>query len=271
MPDRSTMRFESDAASAHDAGAAPLSAARAKVIRALHRKKERQAEGAFLAEGERLLDELSRAPARVRFVFATGERLAWLAERFPETLRFSMQERQIDLFATDSPQGVGAVVDIPEPPTLGQLLEEPGPILMLDGISDPGNAGTIVRTAEWFGIHRVIFGAGSVDAYNPKVVRATMGAIFTTSVIEGIPSEMVLSAGLPVVALDGRGSERLGEMELPRHAIYVVGSEAHGISPAIAAEARLVAIPGAGSVESLNAGIAAGILCYELARLHQRS
>jgi TrmH family RNA methyltransferase len=248
-----------------------LSIARTKLVRALHRKKERQAERAFLAEGERLLDELARHAAQIRFLFGVDERLPWLAERFPDAPIYRIGPRAEDLFATDSPQGIGAVVTVPEAPTLDDLLAEPGPVLFLDALADPGNVGTIIRTAVWFGLDRIALGRGCVDAYNPKVVRGTMGGIFTARIAEQVTYDEVIDAGRTVVALDGGGPERLGEIVLPRDAIFAIGSEAHGVAAELAAASRLVRIPGAGEVESLNAAIAAGILCYELSRLDERS
>lgn len=246
----------------------PLPAGRAKLVRALHRKKERQAEQAYLAEGERLLEELAARPEGVMLLFGTEDRMAWLAGRFPGVPLYRIPERATDLFATDSPQGVGAVVAMPASRSLEELLAPSGPVLFLDALGDPGNVGTIIRTAEWFGLRRILLGQGCVDVYNPKVVRASMGAIFNVEILEQVAIGDLAAEGRPLVALDGAGREMLGDAKLSGDAIYVIGSEAHGLSPEIASAARLIAIPGSGTVESLNAGIAAGILCYELARLN---
>jgi len=238
--------------------------ARASLIRSLHRRKGRREEGAYLAEGERLLDELSADPSGVRFLFGAAERMEWIRERFPGHMVFVIDARGAALFATENAQGVGAVVAIPEPVPLERIIAGDDPVLYLDRLADPGNAGTILRTAEWFGAGGVLFGEGSVDPYNPKVVRASMGAIFRHPFAAGVTPENLAAAGRPVVALDGAGNEVLGRMPLPRRGVYVIGNEAHGVSPAIAREARLVAIAGSGAGESLNASIAAAILMYEL-------
>lgn len=244
----------------------PLSLSRKSLIRSLHRKKGRVEEGAFLAEGERLLSELAKNPHGVRFLFGVRERAELLADQFPGIPCFTIDGDGAGLFATEQSQGVGAVVDIPPTATLDALAAGGAPIIYLDRIADPGNAGTIVRTAEWFGIDRVIFGEGTVDPYNPKGVRATMGALFHMQIVADVTPAALVALGLPIIALDAGGRENLDEATLPRHAIYVVGSEAHGLSPEIRSAARLLAIAGRGTVESLNAAIAAGILLYQLSR-----
>jgi RNA methyltransferase, TrmH family len=244
----------------------PLSRARKTLVRSLHRKKGRFESGAFLAEGERLVSELAKSPGGLRFLFGTSDRIGWIEERFGGAQCFAIDNDDADLFATEQAQGIGAVVDIPAGRSFEELARGSGPVIYLDGVSDPGNAGTILRTAEWFGADGVAFGSGSVDPFNPKAVRASMGAIFHMPVADGVGPADLMSSGLPVVALDAGGDELLGSSPLPRHAIYVVGSEAHGITPAIRDGARLVGIGGEGRVESLNAAIAAAILLYEIFR-----
>jgi TrmH family RNA methyltransferase len=150
--------------------------------------------------------------------------------------------------------------------SLEVLVEAGGPILFLDRIADPGNAGTIIRTAEWFGLAGVALSTGSVDLYNPKLVRATMGAIFRLPIVESVDPADLRLPGLPIVALDADADEYLGTVELPRHAVYVVGSEAHGLDVRIRSTSRMLAIGGRGDGESLNAAVAAAVLCYELSR-----
>lgn len=246
---------------------APLSKARAKIIRALHRRKGRSDEGAFIAEGERLLSEISEKAERVRWFFATGDRIGWLEERFPDAEILLIDEEMAGLFATENTQGVGAVIDMLPQPAIAELADVGKPLLMLDGVADPGNVGTILRTAEWFGIGGVLLGTGSVDLYNPKVVRATMGAIFRLPVVDGVNVQSVQSLDLSLLALDASATEFLGNTYLPQRAVYIIGSEAHGVTAELLAISRRVAIRGAGYVESLNAASAAAVLCYELSRI----
>jgi RNA methyltransferase, TrmH family len=246
---------------------APLSQARATLIRSLHRKKGRIAEGAFLAEGERLLSELPANGGSVRWFFAEPDNITWIEARFPDAAIYEIERSERSLFATEHAQGVGAVVEISATPTIEELAARMPPLLLLDSLADPGNVGTIIRTAEWFGMGGVLLGPGTVDLYNPKTVRATMGAVFRLPVLEEVDPQMVLQLGLPLIALDASADEYLGETTLPRRGIYIIGSEAHGVSPELLGESRPVAIRGGGQVESLNAAIAAAILCYELSRV----
>ncbi|MCE7934346.1 MAG: RNA methyltransferase [Chlorobi bacterium CHB2] len=245
----------------------PLSNTLAKLVRSLHRRKGRREQGAFLAEGERLIRELAQNPASVEFLFGMEDRAEWLQEQFGTRIPIHLVGWGNDsLFATENAQGVGAVVRIPEPIPPQQALSEPKPWLYLDALADPGNVGTIIRTAAWFGWGGVMLGEGTADLYNPKTVRATMGAMFTLPVCADIPFETLAAANRPLIALDGNGTEQLGQTPLPPNGIFVIGNEAHGISQHVRQQATLLRIPGGGDVESLNAAMASSILCYELFR-----
>jgi RNA methyltransferase, TrmH family len=246
----------------------PLSKSRATLVRSLHRRKGRREHRAFLAEGERTLDELARSDASLRFGFARPEQLSLLGAMFPHLPLFGVDERLAALFATDHPQGLAVVVDIPEPPTLDALDRVDAPLLVLDGVADPGNVGTIIRSAEWFGVGGVILLEGCADPFNPKSVRASMGSIVRMPIVESA-ADAVSSLERPLYVLDAGGDLTLGRERLPRRGAYVIGSEAHGVSAAMALRGRGLAISGRGSVESLNAAIAASILCYELLRIEE--
>ena len=243
-----------------------LSLSRSTQVRSLHRKKGRSEERAFLAEGERLLEELAGVPERVRYLFGTRDRVDWLMGRFPDAEVYEIDGEGNRLFATENAQGVGGVVEMPEPATAADIAAVDAPVIFLDRLADPGNAGTILRTAEWFGAAGVLFGEGSVDPYNPKVVRATMGAIFRLPIALDVPIAALHPLEIPLHALDAGGEEQLGMHPLPVHAIYAVGSEAHGVSAELRPHARLLRIAGGGGGESLNAAIAASILLYEIFR-----
>ena len=246
----------------------PLSNARATLVRSLHRRKGRREHGAFLVEGERALEEIAASDAGVRFGYAYDEQYERLAGLIGEERAFTVDRRRADLFATENSQGIAAVVETPRPTPLASMARQSGPIIVLDGVADPGNVGTIIRSAEWFAVAGVVLLPGTADPYNPKSVRASMGSLVRVAVAEATPSELA-ALGRPVYALDAGGDLVLGRDALPRSAIYAIGSEAHGISDEVAALARTVAIPGRGGVESLNAAIAGSILLYELSRLDE--
>jgi RNA methyltransferase, TrmH family len=247
----------------------PLSKAKASLIRALQRRKGRREHGAFLAEGERTLSELAHSDARVLFAYARDEAVGTVSAMFPDVAVYRVDERaEASLFATESSQGVAVVVEVPEYPSIAAIDRSAAPILVLDAVADPGNLGTIIRSAEWFAIAGVLLLPGCADPFNPKSVRASMGSLVRVAIAEATIDD-VAELDRPLFALDAKGSRVLGRDVLPRRASYVIGSEAHGISKEIAALGEGLAILGRGSVESLNAAIAASVLCYELSRLDE--
>ena len=234
----------------------------------------RREHGLFLAEGLRLVNELASYPEQVELLYALPEVLPSVHEILQEGDIYLLEKDPTDLFTTENPQGVGAVVRMREPLSIQTLANVENPVLFLDALADPGNAGTILRAADWFGIGAVVFGEGSVDPYNPKVVRASMGAVFRLPLCEGITAQDILSLNRPVYALDGAGEVLSGngmisgKTLLPKNGIYVVGNEAHGVSELWRQHGTLLAIPRAGNGESLNAAMAATVLCWELSRLN---
>jgi TrmH family RNA methyltransferase len=175
--------------------------------------------------------------------------------------------------STRTPQPVLAVAPIARPDR--SVLARDGIVVVGTLISDPGNLGTILRSAEAAGAAAIVLGPGSVDAYNPKVVRASAGAIFGIPVLEA-----AAEGWSPVEALDALGAlgrQRLGAVatgatpydraDLARPTAVVLGNEAHGLTPEVAARLDgTVAIPMAGATESLNVAMAATVLCFEAAR-----
>jgi TrmH family RNA methyltransferase len=149
---------------------------------------------------------------------------------------------------------------------LATILERPEAVLLLAGISDPGNAGTLLRSAEAFGAAGVLFGRGGVDPFAPKVVRAAMGSLFRLPVAVVDAEEVVQAAGAagrPIVAatLDG---EALSGARLPPSAILAVGNERHGVAGFLSRWDRAVRIEQASATESLNAAVAGSILLYAM-------
>jgi TrmH family RNA methyltransferase len=139
-------------------------------------------------------------------------------------------------------------------------------VLILDGIADPGNMGTIIRTAEWFGVNTLLCTPDCVELYNPKVIQATMGSIFRMNVIvlnELEMAEMLKSKEYLVIAADLRGSD-IYSFDFKQRIAIVIGSESHGVRPAMRSIIdEFVTIPGAGMAESLNASVAATIFLSE--------
>ena len=234
-------------------------------VRALHRRRERMRQGLFLVQGGKLVAELLGSGLRPKALYATED----AARRMGLTDAVLLPTHEMDRMGTlESGNEVVAVVPMPPSPPV-HAPSEGELVLVLDGISDPGNLGTILRVADWFGSSRVLCAPGSVDAFNPKCVQASMGAIFRVGVlVDDLASRLEAwrSSGtwLYVASMEGRP---VFDVELQRPAALVLGSESHGVSAAVRMlEGTLVSVPRLGGAESLNVAMAASALCMEFTR-----
>lgn len=243
-----------------------------KYARSLLRRRARWQEGRFLLEGIRLIEEAIRAGSIPALVFFAPEALAdsrgaALYERccgsgitcYPASV-----EAVASLSDTVTPQGAVAVVPFPSPPRSTSS----GLIVVADGLRDPGNLGTLLRSAAAAGVARVLLGPGTADPYNPKVVRSAMGAHFQLAPEAlswpGIAREI---GGRPVWLADARGKTRYDQVDWTEPGMLIIGGEAEGASAeALALATGWVAIPLARGVESLNAAVAASVIFFEAAR-----
>lgn len=245
-----------------------LSQAKQKWIRSLEQKKNRQDQGLFLAEGSKCCTDLLKL-LPCRFLAATSE---WLENhkgvQAAELVEATQEEiRKASLLK--NPQEVLAVFEIPTT-ELGPDRLRGNLSLALDNIQDPGNLGTILRIADWFGIRNVLCSIGTADAYNPKTVQATMGAIGRIHIQYTDLSEFLKSVNMPVYGtfLEGK---TLYEADLKQEGIVVMGNEGNGISESVE---KLVTdklyIPdypmGETGSESLNVSVATAIVCAEFRR-----
>jgi TrmH family RNA methyltransferase len=242
------------------------------VVRSLLRRKGRREHGLFLIEGPSLLEEAldSRLPLlELRVTSEAAEAAAPLVRRAESAgveLTLVSTKALERLSDVESPSGIVAVARVQSKP-LGDVLARPGLVLLLAGITDPGNAGTLVRTAEAFGAAGVIFGDGGVEPYNPKVVRAAMGSLFRLPHGVATPEDLVAQAastGRPIVAADRSGTPLPG-FTFPANPVVAIGAERGGVAAWLPRWDAEVAIPHAGPTESLNAGIAGAIVLYEWA------
>lgn len=243
----------------------------------LQTKKGRDAQQAFLIEGMHLLEEalFTDRPLEAVIVREGTELPAeWLPVLRQKNVPCYVVPPAIfqRLCATRHPQGVVAVMSCLRPPQpLEALLEKPRLTgLLVDAVQDPGNLGTMVRTAEAFGADFLLLGEGTVDVYNDKVVRASMGSLFRVPVYRGDLGgwlDRMKQLGVTVVAGEVEARERLDGYVLPPKVAFLVGNEARGVSPRLAhaADLRLV-IPMVGKAESLNVSVAAAVLLYERLR-----
>jgi TrmH family RNA methyltransferase len=225
-------------------------------------------DGFAVAESFHLLEEALRSDCEIGAVFA-AESVKSAVERHVGGLKkIRVVVLPDELFgsisATQASQGVMALV---RPPawTLEQLFRGRSLAVILDGMQDPGNAGTIVRAAEAFGATGVVFLKGAVSPYNPKCLRASAGSIFRVPLVAAMDERLLLAAveqrKLEMFALMPKGAIEVGECNFAEKCAIIVGSEGRGVSDRLRAKAMDVRIPTVG-VESLNAALAAGIALY---------
>ena len=241
----------------------------------LHRHTGRRRAARFLAEGPNLVEAALRR-GLVSEVFVTenaAERFADLLAGAPTQL---VTERAAKALSdTVTPVGLVAVCTVPDADLEQVLADGPTLVAVPVGVSEPGNAGTIIRVADAMGADAVILAGPSVDPYNGKCLRASAGSIFSIPVIAEPDTDAALTglrdAGLQVLATVLDGSVSLDDVDLARPTAWLFGPEAHGLPPDVVelATAR-VRIPMAGNAESLNIGSAAAICLYQSARASRR-
>ena len=239
-------------------------------MRDLKNAKNRRAEGMFLVEGEVMIREALKCGLRLSEAAADEDRLAFAQELEGMGARACIVTRSLleSICDTKTPQGVCASFSLPEPLSVDQL---PGRIVALDGVQDPGNVGTIWRTADAAGFQALLAGAGSADLMSPKVQRSAMGSGFRVPFAHAQNlAETLLelrARGYHVFASDLSGADFYARPDAGEKFVLVIGNEARGISDAVreAADCR-VKLPMRGGAESLNAAVAAGIMMYELMR-----
>jgi RNA methyltransferase, TrmH family len=241
-------------------------------LQTLRQRRTREETGRFLAEGVRVVEDLAASALRVHWVLAAssledserGAALLAALEARGVPLRRVEERDFARLAATDTPQGVLAVAEQPVHALPGLLGART--LLVLDAVQDPGNFGTLVRTAEALGVEGVIALPGTVDPWNPKAVRAAVGSSFRVPIAAARWEEArpaLAAAGFQVLVADVGGEP----VRRPERAALVVGNEGAGVSPEVLQSAdRVVGVPLPDRAESLNVAAAAAILLYELTR-----
>lgn len=244
-----------------------------KFIRSLHQAKYRRIEKLFIAEGPKVVGELLRSRFTIKSIFALSD---WIQENkvnIPESIEvFDISPKDLERISTlVTPNQVMATIAISEFVQPQSQL----PIdltIVLDNIKDPGNMGTIIRTADWFGIDQIVCSENCVDIYNPKVIQATMGSISRVSVLYTnlleFLSKLPNRAKVYGTLLEG---DNIYKSELHSKAYLIIGSESHGISEELKKYiTHNITIPTFSSkatgAESLNASVAAAIICSEFRR-----
>lgn len=241
-------------------------------VTALQQKKFRYRQHQFILEGAKLLKEALEAQFPIGRIYlghsahekniCAGIPVNW------DTVKIVRDADIRSMSSLKNPEGILAIASLPEysfPPED----TDRSPFLYLWEINDPGNLGTILRTARWFGVRHIIISPNSVDPYSPKVVRGSMGSIFHLSIYQNIDVHQLIQFtqrhAIDILCADPGGAPL--QQDLPEHWGLVLGSESHGLPESIKNVARdVIAVPKHGSGESLNLSVSAGILLYELSR-----
>lgn len=241
-----------------------------KELQALRQTKGRKERGIFAVEGNKLVEELMNSQFRVNNVFATEqwvEKNPVLAKRIADyEIITSKQMEQVSNFVT--PPGIFATAMMPkykiEPKDTENQL-----ILLLDGINDPGNLGTIIRTADWFGIKNIVISEDTCDPWQPKVIQSTMGSILRTQIVETDVVKFLKEVKTPVFGALMQGKNVYHTQIKCNQGVIIIGSESHGIRdivmPFVSCPINIPKAEGS-QTESLNASVAAGIIISEVFR-----
>lgn len=260
-----------------------LSKAKLKELRALATKKGRVEERRFLVEGVRLMQEAVGSDAEILEAYYTADLLDQPAGR-PLIQKLSRRARSLEQVSarelssvadTIHAQGIVGVVRQKHTTLESLLRKDDGESVLVafDAVSDPGNLGTMIRTADWFGVNGIFIGERSVEAVNAKVVRATMGGIFHVPIVTEVDLPAAISrarsAGYTVYVTDQNGETHFDRITYSRKAVIVFGNEAWGVSDHVKSLADIrVAIRRYGAAESLNVSVACGVVLSALHRLY---
>ncbi len=248
-----------------------ISKSQISYINALSQKKYRAKHGKFIVEGVKMVDELLLSDFSIESIFCTENYFIKLQQSHQKLskntqihLLSESELKKISLLTT--PNQVLAVVAIPSVVVTHKLDTNFNWTIVLEDIQDPGNLGTILRIADWFGITEIKLSANSTDAYSPKVVQASMGSIFRVQV-EEVDLEQYLEKESRTIYGAVLGGDSLYHQTFYSDGVLVLGNESKGISASIQAKMnKSLTIPAFGKAESLNVAIATSIICSEISR-----
>jgi TrmH family RNA methyltransferase len=240
-------------------------------VKKLHQKKYRTQLGYYLVEGEHLILELQKAvktqPSFSKVsLYITEEYQEWVSRLTIDfTLTIINQKQMQHISNTKTPQGIIACVPLPNSANKQGITTANERCIYLHEIQDPGNLGTIIRTLAWFGKFRLLLSPNSVDPFNPKVVRASMGAIFHVPVELDLSLSELQTRFAKFAYLDLQG-KKINTIEFAHYDCYLFGNEARGVpyESLLAFNADAYTIAGAGSIDSLNLATAVNMCVYQL-------
>ena len=227
-----------------------------KLIKSLRVKKNRIQSGFFIAEGEKIIDELLQSKLETVHIFSTVNKYSFSDYYIPIK---NAQLKQISYLKT--PNKVVGLFKIPK----NSVIDFNSNIIALEEINDPGNLGTIIRLCDWYGVKNIICSTNSVDCYNPKVIQASMGSISRVNISYMDLEKLVADKNHKTVMADLKG-EKLRNFNFSKNQIIFFGSESNGISKKMSSKIEnKITIEGLNNnVESLNLATSVGIILYEL-------
>lgn len=237
--------------------------------------RTRKEQNAFVTEGRKMFEEARELGIVVRAYVSESfiEELAISSDDYFSNIEYEVVSDKVfrEMSDTMTPQGILAIVTKPSYEFSNFLKEAQAQLLLLEDLRDPGNLGTLIRTAEGAGMTGVIMSKETVDLFNPKVVRSTMGSIFRVPFFYAEDFQDCLGKlqanGISIAATDLKGSNNFTSEKYPPKTAVVIGNESKGISEATRQKADiLIRIPMCGKLESLNASVAGGLMMYELQR-----
>jgi TrmH family RNA methyltransferase len=244
-----------------------LSKSQINLLKSLQHKKFRREHGFFLLEGHKSLAEFINSAYQIEAIYRTPA-------FDPKVLKLSQKINLCEISVTElekisslkTPQDLVAQIRIPQWDVLDHKQLQGKFSLVLDGIQDPGNMGTIIRIADWFGIGHIICSEDTVDVYNPKVVQACMGSLARVKVYYTLLTDFLATIKLPLYGalLDG---EDIYDTDFGREGLVIMGNEGKGLRPEVQKlVTKAVTIPRIGKAESLNVAIATALFCSEITR-----
>jgi TrmH family RNA methyltransferase len=234
------------------------SKAKLKQYQQLQSKKFRQKYGLFVVEGLKSVNELAASDWPLETILCTPAFL----ERYGNAMEF-----EFDLISSEEFALISHLANPQEVLAIAQIVERDTPVsnwqIALDGINDPGNLGTIIRIADWYGINTIYCSSNTVEFYNSKVIQSTMGSFLRVNVIHGDLTELLKDKDVYATLLDG---ENIRTIPKPKSGVLLIGNEANGIEKETLESVKHtpITIPGNGNTESLNAAMATAICCERL-------
>jgi len=244
-----------------------ISKSQISYIKSLHQKKNRKEQGLFIVEGLKSIQEFINSDYVVDSVYYTENLMPKLDNLSRNIKSVQITEPELSRISVlSTPQSILAVVQIPKQTDLNIKKLESSFLLALDGVQDPGNLGTIIRTADWFGLNTILCSMDTAEVYNPKVVQASMGSLSRVNIIYTDLKVLFSQINFPVygAVLDGKS---IYETDFGLQGIILLGNEGNGISKDLQEIINYpITIPRYGKAESLNVAISASIFCSELRR-----